>query len=245
MPLDQAISTGAMALFGEKYGEEVRVVTVPGFSRELCGGTHVRRTGDIGVCKIVYEGSISAGVRRIEAITGEAALRQYQESTGALRRIADMVRASEPELIEHVERLLAVERAHSREIDHLKSKLAQSEAGALEARARTIKDVKVVAARLDGMDRQQLRELADSLRNKLKTAIVVLASTENGSISIVSAVTKDLTAKVHAGKLAGTLAQAVGGKGGGRPDMAEGGGKDAAALEGALENVYREVESKL
>jgi alanyl-tRNA synthetase len=245
MPLDQAISTGAMALFGEKYGDEVRVVTVPGFSRELCGGTHVRRTGDIGVCKIVYEGSISAGVRRIEAITGEAALRQYQESTGALRRIADMIRASEPELIEHVEKLLAVERAHTKEIDQLKSRLAQSETGALEAKARTIKNVKVVAARLDGMDRQQLRELADSLRNKLKTAIVVLASTENGGISIVSAVTKDLTAKVHAGKLAGALAQAVGGKGGGRPDMAEGGGKDAAALEGALENVFRDVESKL
>ena len=113
MPLDQAIATGAMALFGEKYGEEVRVVSVPGFSRELCGGTHVGRTGDIGVCKIVYEGSISAGVRRIEAITGEAALRQYQESTGALRRIAELVRASEPELIEHVEKLLAA-RARAR-----------------------------------------------------------------------------------------------------------------------------------
>ncbi len=111
MPLDQAIATGAMALFGEKYGEQVRVVTVPGFSRELCGGTHVRRTGDIGVCKIVYEGSISAGVRRIEAITGEAALRQYQESTGALRRIAELTRASEPELVEHVAKMLAHERA--------------------------------------------------------------------------------------------------------------------------------------
>jgi len=245
MPLDQAISTGAMALFGEKYGEEVRVVSVPGFSRELCGGTHVARTGDIGVCKVVYEGSISAGVRRIEAITGEAALRQYQESTGALRRIADLVRASEPELIEHVEKLLAAERAHAKEIDQLRGRVAQAEAGTLEANARTVKDVKVVSARVDGMDRQQLRALADSLRNKLKTAVVVLASAENGSISIVSAVTKDLTARIHAGKLAGTLAQAIGGKGGGRPDMAEGGGKDASALAAALENVYREVESKL
>jgi len=245
MPLDQAISTGAMALFGEKYGEEVRVVSVPGFSRELCGGTHVRRTGDIGVCKVVYEGSISAGVRRIEAITGEAALRQYQESTGALRRIADLVRASEPELIAHVERLLAAERAHTKEIDQLKSRVAQAEAGSLAAGARAVKNVKVVAARLDGMDRQQLRALADSLRNKLKTAVVVLASSENGNIAIVSAVTKDLTARIHAGKLAGALAQAIGGKGGGRPDMAEGGGKDASTLEAALEDVYREVESKL
>ena len=245
MPLDQAIATGAMALFGEKYGEQVRVVVVPGFSRELCGGTHVHRTGDIGVCKIVYEGSISAGVRRIEAVTGESALRQYQESTGALRRISEMIRASEPELVDHVEKLIAADRARAREIEHLKDKLAQAEAGALEAKARSIKDVKVVAARLDGMDRGQLRTLADSLRNKLKTAVVVLASTEDGTISIVSAVTKDLTGKVHAGKLVGTLAQAVGGKGGGRPDMAEGGGKDTAGLDSALDGVYREVESKL
>jgi alanyl-tRNA synthetase len=133
MPLDQAIATGAMALFGEKYGEQVRVVSVPGFSRELCGGTHVHRTGDIGLCKIVYEGSISAGVRRIEAITGEAALRQYQESTSALRRIADIVRASEPELIDHVERLIAQERAFQRQVEQLKNKLAQSAAGSLEA----------------------------------------------------------------------------------------------------------------
>jgi alanyl-tRNA synthetase len=245
MPLDQAISTGAMALFGEKYGEEVRVVSVPGFSRELCGGTHVGRTGDIGVCKIVYEGSISAGVRRIEAITGEAALRQYQESTGALRRIAELLRASEPELIEHVEKLLAGERATARQMEQYKNRLAQSAAAELQAQARVVKGVHVVAARLEEMDRQQMRALADSLRNKWKTAVVVLASVADGTVAIVSAVTKDLTGKVHAGKLAAAAAQALGGKGGGRPDMAEGGGKDAAALDGVLENVYREVEGKL
>jgi alanyl-tRNA synthetase len=245
MALDEAIATGAMALFGEKYGEEVRVVSVPGFSRELCGGTHVSRTGDIGVCKIVYETSISAGVRRIEAITGEAALRQYQELTGAVRRIADAMKASEPELIEHVEKLLAAERALEKQVEQLKDKLAQAAAAGLEAKARTIAGVKVLAARLDGMDRQQMRSLADSLRNKWKSAVVVLASAVEGSVAIVTAVTKDRAAKVHAGKLAGALAQAVGGKGGGRPDMAEGGGKDAAALDGALEAIYREVESKL
>jgi alanyl-tRNA synthetase len=245
MPLDQAISTGAMALFGEKYGDEVRVVTVPGFSRELCGGTHVHRTGDIGVCKIVYEGSISAGVRRIEAITGEAALRQYQESTSALKRIADMVRASEPELIEHVEKILATEHALKRQIDQLKEKVAQSASADLETKARTVNGARVLAARIDGLDRQQMRSLADSLRNKWKSAVVVLASAEDGNVSIVSAVTKDLTAMVQAGKLAGTLAQAVGGKGGGRPDMAEGGGKDASALDAALDGVYREVETRL
>jgi alanyl-tRNA synthetase len=245
MPLDQAISTGAMALFGEKYGEEVRVVTVPGFSRELCGGTHVGRTGDIGVCKVVYEGSISAGVRRIEAITGEAALRQYQGATDAVRRIAELVKVSEPDLVEHVEKLLAAERAHARQMEQLKDKLAQAAVGALEGQARTINGVRVLAARLDGMDRQQMRSLVDSLRNKWKSGVVVLASVEDGNVSLVAAVTKDLTGKVHAGKLVGTLATAVSGKGGGRPDMAEGGGKDASALDGALEAVYSQVVSKL
>jgi alanyl-tRNA synthetase len=245
MPLDQALNTGAMALFGEKYGEQVRVVSVPGFSRELCGGTHVNRTGDIGICKIVYEGSISAGVRRIEAVTGQAALRQFQESSEAIRRIAGLVHASEPELVEHVEKLLSQERFLEKQVEQLKNKLAQAAAGNLESRARSVKDSRVVAARLEGMDRQQMRALADSLRNKWKSAVVVLASTENGTISIVSAVTKDLTGKVHAGKLASAVAQAVGGKGGGRPDIAEGGGKDPLALDAALETVYRDVESLL
>jgi len=245
MPLDQAISTGAMALFGEKYGDHVRVVQVPGFSRELCGGTHVHRTGDIGVCKIVYEGSISAGVRRIEAITGDTALRQYQETTGALRRMAELTHAGEPELVEYVEKLLAAERAREHEVRQLKEKLAQAAAGRLESQARTLNGSRVLAARVDGMDRQQMRSLADSLRNKWNSAVVVLASADAENVSIVAAVTKDLTAKVHAGKLAAALAQAVGGKGGGRPDMAEGGGKDASALSTALENVYREIENKL
>jgi alanyl-tRNA synthetase len=245
MPLDQAISTGAMALFGEKYGEEVRVVTVPGFSRELCGGTHVRRTGDIGVCKVVYEGSISAGVRRIEAITGDAALRQYREASDILRRISGLVKVSEPDLVEHVEKLLAAERAQARQMEQMKEKLAQASVGALEGQTRTIKGVRVLAARLDSMDRQQLRSLVDSLRNQWKSAVVVLSSVENSGISLVAGVTKDLTGKVHSGKLVGTLAQAIGGKGGGRPDMAEGGGKDVTALDRALESVYPEVESKL
>jgi alanyl-tRNA synthetase len=245
MPIDQAISTGAMALFGEKYGDHVRVVHVPGFSRELCGGTHVGRTGDIGLSKIVSESSISAGVRRIEAVTGEGALRQYQESTDALKRLAGIVKASEPELVEHVERLLATGHALERQVVQLKSRLAQSASGALESQAHSVNGSKVLAARIDGMDRQQLRELADSLRNKWKSAVMVLASAGDDGVAIVSAVTKDLTAKVHAGKLAGAVAQALGGKGGGRPDMAEGGGKDVAALDAALEGVYREVESKL
>ena len=245
LPLDQAIATGAMALFGEKYGEQVRVVSVPGFSRELCGGTHVQRTGDIGLCKIVYEGSIAAGVRRIEAVTGEGALRQYQETSGAVRRIAEMVQASEPEVVEQVEKVLVGERGLKKQVEQLKDKVAQAAVGQVEAQARSVGAVKVVAARLDGMDRPQMRALADALRNKWKSAVVVLAGAEDGNVSIISAVTKDLTAKVHAGKLASAVALAVGGKGGGRPDMAEAGGKNAAALDAALEAVYGDVAGKL
>jgi alanyl-tRNA synthetase len=231
MDLDQALSTGAMALFGEKYGDKVRVVSIADFSKELCGGTHVTRTGDIGVCKIVYEGSISAGVRRIEAISGTAVLRYFADK--------------QAEAAVQLEKLLAKEKSLEHQLAQLKNKAAQAEASMLETKAREIKGVKVLAAQVDGFDRQQLRTLVDSLRNKWKTAVVVLASVEDGNIAIVSGVTKDLTSKVHAGKLAGSVAQTVGGKGGGRPDMAEAGGKDASALPGALAQVYAAVEGML
>jgi alanyl-tRNA synthetase len=245
MPLERAISTGAMALFGEKYGEEVRVVSVPGFSKELCGGTHVRRTGDIGVFKIVYEGSISAGVRRIEAVTGEGGLRQFQHASDSLHKLALMFRTSEPELIEQVERALSEKKALERQVDQLKQQMAQAAAGSLESRATVVNDTKVLAVRVDGMDRAQLRSLVDSLRNKWKSAVVVLAAVKDGDVSIVAGVTKDVTGKVQAGKLVASLAQATGGKGGGRPDMAEGGGKDASQLAGALESIVQEVSQKL
>ncbi|HSW48821.1 MAG TPA: DHHA1 domain-containing protein, partial [Bryobacteraceae bacterium] len=245
MDLDHALTTGAMALFGEKYGETVRVVSVPGFSRELCGGTHVRRAGDIGLCKIVYEGSISAGVRRIEAITGEGALRRFQQASQSIEKLALMLRASEAELADHVDRLLLREKALERQLDQLKKKVAQSQLGELEGEARTLKGAKVLAGRVDGLDRDQMRALADVLRNKWKSAVIVLASADDSSVAIVSAVTKDLTAKVHAGKLAGSLAQALGGKGGGRPDMAEAGAKDVAALPAALDRIYAQVEAML
>jgi alanyl-tRNA synthetase len=245
MDLDQALSTGAMALFGEKYGDKVRVVSIADFSKELCGGTHVSRTGDIGICKIVYEGSISAGVRRIEAITGAGALNRFQDAQKELARVASAIHAPESELVEQVEKLLAKEKSLEQQLAQLKNKAAQAEASSLESQAREIKGVKVLAAQVEGFDRQQLRTLADSLRNKWKTAVVVLATVEDGSIAIVSGVTKDLTAKVHAGKLAGSVAQSVGGKGGGRPDMAEAGGKDINALPSALAQVYTSVEAML
>jgi len=235
MDLDHALKTGAMALFGEKYGDQVRVVSIDSFSKELCGGTHVARTGDIGICKIVYEGSISAGVRRIEAITGEGALKRFQEAQAQLARFQGI----------DVEKVLDHEKSLERENQSLKTQLAQAKAAQLENQAREVKGVKVLAARVDGLDRAQLRVLADSLRNQWKTAVVVLASAEDSNVAIVSGVTKDLTGKVHAGKLAGAVAQAVGGKGGGRPDMAEAGGKDPSALAGALAQVYTSVEGLL
>ncbi|MEZ5353616.1 MAG: alanine--tRNA ligase [Bryobacteraceae bacterium] len=245
MDLDQAVSTGAMALFGEKYADRVRVVSIDDFSRELCGGTHVAHTGQIGLCKIVSEGSISAGVRRIEAVTGSGALAKMREAQDTVARVAAILKSSEGELVDHLERLLAQQRALEKQLDQMKDKMAQGQVGDLESQARLLNGVRVLSARVDAMDRAQMRAVADSLRNKWKTAVVVLASAEDGNVAIVSAVTKDLTAKVHAGKLVGAVAQQVGGKGGGRPDMAEAGGKDPAALPLALESVYASVEAIL
>jgi len=162
-----------------------------------------------------------------------------------VKRLAAMMKAGEPELVDHVEKLLASQRALERQVEQLKTKVAQSAAGALESQAKQMNGARVLAARVDGLDRQQMRVLVDSLRNKWQSAVVVLASGEEGNVAIVAAVTKDLTAKVHAGKLVGAVAQAVGGKGGGRPDMAEAGGKDAGALDAALAAVSRDIESKL
>ena len=180
-----------------------------------------------------------------ESITGEGALRRFQEVSGTVQKLASLVKTSEDNVAEQLERLVAQQRHLEREVAAMKAKLAHSQLADIEASARTINGVKVLSAQVQGLDRPQLRELADSLRNKWKTGIVVLASTEDSKVSIISAVTKDLTAKVHAGKLAGAVAAAVGGKGGGRPDMAEAGGTNPQALPGALETVYSAVEAML
>ncbi len=246
MDLDRAVQSGAMALFGEKYGEQVRVVGVGDFSKELCGGTHVSRTGDIGVFKITAESSISAGVRRLEALTGGAAYEQYRDAVERVQRIASVVHAAEPELVAAVERLAAERRELEKELDRLKNKLAQSNVGGLADKARTVKGVKVIAAAVEGLDRAQMRSLADSLRNKIQSGVVVLGTSRNGQVALISAVTKDLAGKkVHAGKLVGKVAEAVGGRGGGRPDMAEAGGKDGGALTAALEKVYELVDQMI
>jgi alanyl-tRNA synthetase len=243
MDLESALSTGAMALFGEKYGESVRVVSIPGFSRELCGGTHVRRTGDIGLFKIVYEGSISAGVRRIEAITGEGALGRFQQATAQLATAGKLLQTTESSVLEHVEKLLEQHRILERQVDQLKTKIAHQQMEKLSGRK--LNGAMVLAEQMQGFDRAQLRTLADSLRNKWGSAVIVIASVNDSDISIISAVSKDLTNKVNAGKLVSEIAKATGGKGGGRPDMAEGAGKDPGALPAALEDVYQKVGALL
>jgi alanyl-tRNA synthetase len=243
MDLDQALQTGAMALFGEKYGEKVRVVQIPGFSKELCGGTHVERTGDIGLFKIVYEGSISAGVRRIEAVTGTGALDLFQQTSASVQKAGQLLRATDVTFLEHVEKMLEQQKLLEKQVEHLKNKVAQSQTEHL--RGRSLNGATVLAYQVEDMDRSQLRTLADSLRNKWRTAVIVLASVSDSNIAIVSAVSKDLTKKVQAGKLVGDVAKQVGGKGGGRPDMAEGAGKDTASLPKALDSVYDTVAALL
>jgi alanyl-tRNA synthetase len=232
-----------MALFGEKYGENVRVVSIPGFSRELCGGTHVRRTGDIGLFKIVYEGSISAGVRRIEAITGEGALERFQEASAQLAKAGELLHTTENGVLDQMEKVLEQQRILERQLDQLKTQVAHQQLDKLNGRQ--LKGATVLAERVEGMDRDQLRTLADSLRNKWGSSVIVIASVNDSSVAIVSAVSKDLTGKVQAGKLVGEIARAIGGKGGGRPDMAEGAGKDTQSLSSALESVYDKVGALL
>jgi alanyl-tRNA synthetase len=243
MDLDQALATGAMALFGEKYGENVRVVSIPGFSRELCGGTHVRRTGDIGLLKIVYEGSISAGVRRIEAITGEGALERFQAATAQLAKFGKLLNTSEAGVSDQMEKLLEHQKTLERQLDHLRIRVAHNEAEKFTGRQ--INGATVLAERVEGLDSKQLRSIVDELRNKWVSAVIVIASVNDSNVSIVSAVSKDLTGKVQAGKLVGEVAKAVGGKGGGRADLAEGAGKDASGLPAALAGVYERVGALL
>ncbi len=243
MDLEQALTTGAMALFGEKYGESVRVVNIPGFSSELCGGTHVGRTGDIGLFKIAYEGGVSQGVRRIEASTGEGALEKFQAATAQLAKVGELLRTSESGVLEQMEKVLEHQKILERQLEQLKTKMAHQQIESLQGRV--MNGATVLAERVEGLDAQQLRTIVDSLRNKWKSAVIVIASVNDANVSIVSAVSKDLTGKVQAGKLVGEVARAIGGKGGGRPDMAEGAGKDVGQLPSALATVYERVGALL
>ena len=236
MPIDEAQKTGAMMLFGEKYGDEVRVLDI-GSSRELCGGTHVERTGDIGLFKIVSESGVSAGVRRVEAVTGGNALAYLQSLEGTVHRLARVLKAAPGEVPARLDQVLEHLRALEKELAALKGKLASSQGDDLAQRAVDIKGLKVLAARLDGADAKALRDTLDKLKDKLKTAVIVLAAVDGGKVQLAAGVTGDSTARVQAGELVNFVARQVGGKGGGKADMAMAGGTDPSHLEAALASV--------
>jgi len=253
MSLEEALNSGALAFFGDKYPESnVRVVTIPDpraprgfYSKELCGGTHVHRIGDIGVLKIVSEESVAAGVRRIEAVTGIGALEHYQHQANTLRELAGRLNVGEDSVLASVEKLAQTARTLEKELEAQKRKGALNQMDELFAQAKTVKGVKVVCGEVGNVDRDGLRQLVDSLRQKLGSGVVVLGMPEEGKVALIVGVTKDLTAKVHAGKLIQVLAKRVGGSGGGRPDLAEAGGKDTSALKTVLQDVPSLLESLL
>ncbi len=246
MDYEGAVAAGAMALFGEKYEKDVRVLRIGDFSMELCGGTHVGRSGDIGFFKIVSESGVAAGVRRIEAITGEAAFDYVEQSDALLKEVAGLVRGSRDDLREKVRDALDRVRQMEKEIRGLKDKLASGQGTDLASGAVDVKGVKVVAMKVDGADAGALRSAVDQLKDKLKSAVVVLASVESPSkVVLVAGVTADQTARIKAGELVGAIAAQIGGRGGGRPDFAQAGGTNPAALDAALASVQEFVLAKL
>ncbi|RDX35606.1 alanine--tRNA ligase [Kangiella sp. HD9-110m-PIT-SAG07] len=245
MSMDDAKEHGAMALFGEKYGDEVRVLTMSPFSVELCGGTHVKRTGDIGPFKIVSETGIAAGVRRIEAVTGERAVSWMQQSEGKLHHLGKLLKSDPAQSVEKVEQLIDKSKQLEKQIQQLQSKLASSQGSDLASNAEDINGVKLLVSKLEGVEPKALRDMQDQLKNKLGSSIVVLGIAAEDKVSLIAGVSKDLTSKVKAGDLIKMVAEQVGGKGGGRPDMAQAGGKDAAALPAALDSVKPWILEKL
>jgi alanyl-tRNA synthetase len=251
--LDDALASGALAFFGDKYPEHnVRVVTIPDpraprgfYSKELCGGTHVHRVGDIGVVKIVREESVAAGVRRIEAVTGIGAIEHFQQQANVLASVAKQLNVGEDAVLASLEKLTQTTKQLEKQLADQRRKGAMNQLDELAAKAQTIKGTKVVASQVEGLDRDGIRQLVDSLRQKLGSAVVVLGQAEDGKVALIAGVTKDLTAKVHAGKVIQTLAKLVGGRGGGRPDLAEGGGEDTSALNSTLGGVPALLEPLL
>jgi alanyl-tRNA synthetase len=240
--LDEALASGALAFFEEKYGDRVRVVQVSGISMELCGGTHVSATGEIGLCKLLSESSTAAGIRRIEAVTGETALHHIHQEEHRLRKASLLLKTSSGEFVQKVEKLLLTSKEHEKEIDRLKMQLATLQINALLEQAREINGVKVTAARVDHLDAKGLRNFADVIKGKLQSGIVVLATVSDGQVSLVAAVTKDLVKTYHAGNIIKEVATIVGGSGGGRPDMAQAGGKNPEKLSEALAQVFQIVQ---
>jgi alanyl-tRNA synthetase len=245
MPYDDAIKSGAMALFGEKYGDEVRVLRMGDFSTELCGGTHVSRTGDIGAFKVVSEGGVAAGIRRVEAVTADAALAYTHQLEGGLHHAAQALKSTVAEVPAKVQQVLDQVRSLEKELSKLKSKLASNQGGDLAAQAIDVNGAQVLAATVEGADAKSLRDTLDQLKGRFKSAAIVLGSTEGAKVTLIAGVTSDLTHKIKAGDLVNHVATQVGGKGGGRPDMAQAGGTLPDNLPAALASVKDWVEQRL
>ena len=243
MSMDDAIKQGAMALFGEKYGDQVRVVNI-GYSTELCGGVHVKRAGDIGLFKIISESGVAAGVRRVEAVTGEAAIEWMENCTAQLDSISQLVKSSASDVDNKVAQILEKYRALEKQLEQIKQKQAAQAGSDLASQAIDVKGIKVLAANLEGVDPKSLRDTVDQLKNKLGKAAVIVSTINNGKVSLVAGVTKAETAKIKAGDLLKHVASQIDGKGGGRPDMAQGGGNNPDALSAALESVASWVEGQ-
>ena len=244
MGYDEAVKGGAMALFGEKYGDSVRVLDI-GSSRELCGGTHVSRTGDIGLFKIASQSGVAAGIRRVEGITGDNALAYVQQLLQTLTQAAAVARAPVTELPEHIAQLQEQSRGLERELGQLKARLASSRGDDLAEQAVEFRGARILATRLDGADPKTLRATMDQLKARLKSAVVVLAAVDGGKVQLAAGVTPDLVGKVKAGELVAQVAGQVGGKGGGKPDFAMAGGNDPDGVDKALASVRPWVEERL
>jgi alanyl-tRNA synthetase len=244
MDIESAQKTGAMMLFGEKYGETVRVLDI-GSSRELCGGTHVKATGDIGLFKIVSEGGVAAGVRRIEAVTGENALAYLQSLEDTVTKAAGTLKAQPAELNNRIAQVLDQVKALEKELAAAKGKLASAQGDELLTQAVDIQGIKLLVAKLEGADAKTLRDTVDKLKDKMKTAVIVLTAVDGDKVQIAAGVTADTVGKVKAGELASFVAGQVGGKGGGKPDMAMAGGTNPAALPAALASVQAWVSERV
>jgi alanyl-tRNA synthetase len=245
MALEAAKASGAMALFGEKYADDVRVLRMGDFSTELCGGTHVQAVGDIGLCKIISETGIAAGVRRIEAVTGQRAIEWMEADEERLQRVAELVKSGRDEVEDKVTQLLERNRRLEKELEQLKAKLTSAAGSDLAASAVSVGEVKVLAANLEGADPKSLRDTLDQLKNKLGSAVILLTTVSGDKVSLAAGVTKDLTGRMKAGDLVKLAAEQVGGRGGGRPDMAQAGGSKPAGLPEALALVVPWVSEKL
>jgi alanyl-tRNA synthetase len=245
MPIDQAMEAGAMALFGEKYGEQVRVLSIGDFSVELCGGTHVGRAGDIGVFKIVSEAGVASGVRRIEAVTGAVALGYIGETEKNLGQVASLLKAGREDAVAKAGQLVERNRRLEKELEALKAKLASSQGTDLASQAEEVGGIKVLAAALEGADAKRLRETVDQLKNKLGAAAVILGTVVDGKVALVAGVTKAETKRIKAGDLVNHVAGQVGGRGGGRPDMAQAGGSQPENLQAALGSVSDWVRQQI